>query len=309
MATWQDGPEYAPWQRPDSFAGPPATPLQVIAATDSPTAAPVERPRFDQPDAPVAPLAALVPPVEHPRDPSTPFEVVTSTVTGSAWEAVHWSASAGPAQLPPAHVGVPTPAPAGVSGPFGPSVPQLQPEPQPLAPAPAPYGAPSTPPWPEPQQPIATQSGTVVGPTGFPAPGTAQWFTPAPPMQQPYQRQLPVTAGRITTALTPGLLIVLGIGCFIPPAAPISLCIAAALVSRVQAAQVRVRQILRIAVTLLVVIGALTALGSGNGFGQWWAGLGTWALLGSWIALVACVVVVYRELKDPTASPPAGSWR
>lgn len=145
MATWEDGPEYAPVLRPDHFAEPAAPPLSAAPpAEPSGPPAPIERPGFDQPQAVVAPLETLIPPVEDARDPSVPFAVVSASLTEatSAWSATHWSPPTGPA----------------VSGPA--------------------LASPSLP-FPPPPPPAPAASGP------FPAPGTAQWFQPAPPPYAP----------------------------------------------------------------------------------------------------------------------------
>ena len=94
MATWEDGPEYAPLVRPDAFSEPTISPLSVRAPVEQPAAAaPKERPAFADPADPVAPLESLVPPIEAPRDPAEPFDVVTTALTSadSAWGAAHWA--------------------------------------------------------------------------------------------------------------------------------------------------------------------------------------------------------------------------
>ena len=92
MATWEDGPEYAPVEWPTGFVAPEIGPLSVAPPAADPSAgAPVEPPaRFDQPHDPVPPLAALVPSTAPTRDPAEPFEVVSAVVTaGSAWGSAH----------------------------------------------------------------------------------------------------------------------------------------------------------------------------------------------------------------------------
>ena len=103
MATWEDGPEYAPIERPSDFRDPDAAPL-IVAPPYAQLAAwaPKNRPLFDSPEKPVAPLSTLLPTREEPRDPQKPFAVVSSTMTTeSAWGAVHWASPTGqPAGLP-----------------------------------------------------------------------------------------------------------------------------------------------------------------------------------------------------------------
>src|SRR3954452_16548730 len=87
MATWEDGPEYAPHERPQYFADAPVPPLEQAPPPTRPAdGMPTTRPLFPEPDAPVAPLETLVPEPPDERDPSRPFDVVTATMTTeSAW--------------------------------------------------------------------------------------------------------------------------------------------------------------------------------------------------------------------------------
>jgi hypothetical protein len=97
MATWEDGPEYAPYVRPDEFQLPPVEPLPYPPPVPALPAAPPERPGFAQPQDPVAALATLVPVEDDVRDPQVPFAVVTdSLTTDSGWGAVRWSAPTAP---------------------------------------------------------------------------------------------------------------------------------------------------------------------------------------------------------------------
>jgi hypothetical protein len=131
MATWEDGPEYAPIARPSDFQNPDAPPLKTGAPYEQAAAsAPKNRPLFDGPEAPLSPLSSLIPTIrEEPRNPQEPFAVVSSTMTSdSAWGAVHWAPPSG--------------RPAG----------PLQPD-QPFAarhgasPMPGPFPTPGTPDW------------------------------------------------------------------------------------------------------------------------------------------------------------------
>lgn len=114
MATWQDGPEYAPLTRPEQFEAPEIAPLDV-AETRSLVrgeAFPVERPDLQAPRHPGAPLDALS--ADHGqsrRDPSEAFTVVASLITSntsSAWSAAHSSVIESPVDpqwTPPAPTG------------------------------------------------------------------------------------------------------------------------------------------------------------------------------------------------------------
>jgi hypothetical protein len=92
VATWEDGPEYAPVDWPTGFVAPAIPPLSEALPSQDPSAgAPVEPPaRYDAPHDPVPPLAALVPAAGPTRDPNEPFQVASAVVTdGSAWGSVH----------------------------------------------------------------------------------------------------------------------------------------------------------------------------------------------------------------------------
>ena len=101
MATWEDGPEYAPLERPDAFADPSVATVGLEAPPPAPVPppAPTERPAFADPGQPVPPLAALVPAPPAQRDPNVPFDVAASLMTAetSAWASSHFpTAPAGP---------------------------------------------------------------------------------------------------------------------------------------------------------------------------------------------------------------------
>ncbi len=101
MATWEDGPEYAPLERPDAFADPSVATVGLAAPPPAPVPppAPTERPAFADPGQPVPPLAALVPAPPARRDPNVPFDVAASLMTAetSAWASSHFpTAPAGP---------------------------------------------------------------------------------------------------------------------------------------------------------------------------------------------------------------------
>lgn len=76
MASWQDGAEYAPIERPDGFATPRAVPLDSPdPRIDLSAGAPPQRPAdFSQPPARVPALAELAPSTGRARDPRAPFE-------------------------------------------------------------------------------------------------------------------------------------------------------------------------------------------------------------------------------------------
>ncbi|MDR1078400.1 MAG: hypothetical protein LBL55_07045 [Propionibacteriaceae bacterium] len=104
MATWQDGPAYAPLQRPLAFAQPTSgVSLAPPAAPPGPPPPPTQPPpAFAPPTEPVTPLAQLRAAPADQRDPHQPFEVVEATLTSaSAWGSVHSTApGATPWQAP-----------------------------------------------------------------------------------------------------------------------------------------------------------------------------------------------------------------
>ena len=290
MATWEDGPEYAPRERPSSFAEPPVAPLDQPPAVAQPAAgAPAERPQFGQPAAPVAPLADLVPAPADVRDPQRPFDVAASALTSdSAWGSLHWSA----------------PHPVGA----GPVVPVA------VGQAPAPMTAPqpgswsSPPSWPAPDQPMNVQQQPGPGvPGGYPAPGTPGWFAPPPGYgDQPSRGR--VDAKRVVEAATPGLCICLAIGGLIYVLAPIMLLVALALSSRVRVGQPLIRYIFRGAVGVAALI-AVVGLGSDAALASgWWHYLGWRCAALCWAMLVVLLALVWRALSRPAAPPGRTPW-
>jgi hypothetical protein len=273
MATWEDGPEYAPIERPSDFQTPDAPPLKIAPPhTQAAAWAPKNRPVFDNPSASVAPLSSLVPvPGEEPRDPQKPFAVVSSTMTSdSAWGAVHWASPR--------------------SQPVGPAVPVS-------------FGPAARASYPPPDQPIAIRSGDNPAPAPFPAPGTPGWFAPGPYNQQPPPTN-PVTAKAVLDAATPGLCMCLIIGGLVYVLSPVILCICVGLAGRVKVATAEVRQAHTFGLVVLAIMGVLGGLIVGTDFGEWWRFLGQWALLICWVLLVGTLVTIYRRLKSVHSSPP-----
>jgi hypothetical protein len=296
MATWEDGPEYAPLERPEEFTSPVVEPLDVAPPPPVPAALPTQRPLFAGPSVPVAPLAALVPPPADDRDPQQPFAVVSSNLTsGSAWGAAHLATPVAPA-LPA--------APA-----FGPALPfGAAPAPQPW---PAGASAPTPAPWPSSPQPSAPQPPAPLYPAAnpFPAPGTPQWFGPGSYGEQAGPD--PVGPRQVLDATTPGLLLVLAIGAVIFVLSPLMLAIAFALSSRVRAAEVEVRRALGIALVVVGFFGVVGLARAPVGFGDWWSFVGLWGLLTCWVMLITVSALVYRGLKRGLVPPPVqrGDWR
>ena len=344
MATWEDGPEYAPRVRPESFSSAEVPPLESVPPVSAPVEAPRDRPEFRQPPAEVAPLAALVPTVADRRDPETPFDVVGSTVTSmdSAWGAAHWNASQGapghgpgglphglggsaPAgPLPPALVGYSAPAPAypaDAAAPAGPYPPAAQGYPgngQPGGPpstswpeatptAAAPWG--SAPAWPALTAALPPVAGPPSLPGGFPPPGTPQWFGPGPaaPVQPPAP-PAPVTVRTVLAAVTPGVYICLAIGGFVYQLAPIMLAVAFVLSKRITVAADQVRHLFLVVLGFLGLI-ALAGMMLGRiWFSDWWSLVGGWACFLCWVVLIVTAALVFRALKQGPTRPPFSGY-
>ncbi|MET1004448.1 MAG: hypothetical protein ABWX96_02800 [Propionibacteriaceae bacterium] len=335
MATWEDGPEYAPLERPAEFSSPAADPLEVVPPPEQLAAlAPVERPAFDAPEAAVAPLASLIPVVADERNPELPFDVASSTVTSmdSAWGAAHWSAPGGPSTpaagipsappnpvaasswpAPPAQTSA-APAVNGAAPVYGSEPPYQSESPYGAGPTPSNGSTPGTwppPPgpttaWPPPTAPLPPVGGPAQLPSGYPPPGTPQWFGPGPAGQlQPPTAPAKVDARAVSAAATPGLLIVLAVGGFVHPLAPIMFGVAFFLSQRVKVAQAGVRRAFFIAIGFLGLIAVVGLLGWIS-FTDWWNTLAWWSLVACWAMLITIAVVVYRGLKSGPPRPPTG---
>jgi hypothetical protein len=272
MATWEDGPEYAPIERPSEFQNPDAPPLETAPPyTQMAAWAPKYRPVFDVPEGSVVPLSTLTPVREEPRDPQKPFAVASSTMTSdSAWGAVHWA--------PPSGSPTALATTAGWTPPAGAH-------------------------HPPPDQPLGVRGGVSPTQSNFPTPGTPDWFGPGPYGHQPRQTS-PVTAKAVLDAATPGLCICLVIGGLVYVVSPIVLWIALGLAGRVKVAQEEVRRAFRIGIGLLAILGILGTLIVDTGFGDWWGFLGSWGLVLCWGLLISTLVLIYRRLKADSTPPP-----
>lgn len=289
MATWQDGPEYAPLERPQEFERPVVPDLdQAPEAPQLAALAPKERPGFVDPTDPVAPLANLVPLVKDVRDPRLAFAVVTATATSdSAWGAAHWNPPGG------------TPTPVSPLLPLAPI--------SPTDPAAGPWGPPAGTPWPAPDQPLLPHHpGAAPTPGGFPGPGTPEWFGPnhyAPPPGPP----APLTFIQVLNAATPGLCIVLAIGGVVLPMAPLMIGVALGLSSRVRTAFDSVRRVFIGAVAAVVFFAVVGVMTIDTGFGDWWQFVSAWSLIICWLTLGIVLWLVYRGLKT-TGPVSRSTW-
>jgi hypothetical protein len=270
MASWEDGPEFAPAERPAAFTAPRVAELPVPSPEISPAAgAPAERPAdFAQPTSPAPALASLVAPPPARRDASQPFEVASMTLTSesSAWGAAHSS--------------VLQPQGSAMAAGFDPTRPIVPTGGTPLASFPPP-------------------AGDAMSPASFAPPGAPAPF--ATPGQAPGQRPpgAPGQTGFAATfaALTPGVVIGLAIGCFLPVVSLMTYLIAFAFSFRVRVAQPAIRYTFVVGVSLVGAI-ALISLLTADDFGGWWMTIGWWALFASWITLLLTAILAHRSVAE-----------
>ena len=281
MATWEDGPEYAPLEHPDGFSHPDVAPLADVAPQDSLRAdAPTAQPAFQPSADPGPPLEVLSPQRTDVRDPTQPFEVVESAATAdtSAWSGAHSSSIT----QPPGGWGAPAGGPVVAS-----------------AAAAAAVREGST--------PFQLSGGAVQypPPESFPQPGSVQWFAPPPPGQQP------VPAGpRLTMfqALTPGYVVVLAMSIF-APIAPATLVIGAILAGQVKLAQPLVGRLRTGALALFGLIALLSIPLADGTFTGWWNVIRIWAMLIALILLAASVIAVQLDrARTGGYQPPGQNW-
>jgi hypothetical protein len=229
MATWQDGPEYAPAERPAAFVIPPAAPLaapaSAVTATPAAPSLPGGEPSFTPPTESQPELTALVPSGAPGRNPKIPFEVSAAAVTTGSWSS---GASAEGADRPPTQ---PFTAPGPPLTGYLPAQPAVQPNAQ-------------------------------VNPAPFPTPNTPQWFAPPPETRVPAPPP-PVSISQIWRAATPGVLIPLVIGMFFSWLSILMLAISFALSARIAYRRDAIRRVYTVALVVLGVIGAGSILSGG----------------------------------------------
>jgi hypothetical protein len=283
MASWEDGPEFAPVERPAAFTAPRVAELPVPSPEISPAAgAPAERPAdFAQPTSPAPALASLVAPPPAQRDASQPFEVASMTLTSesSAWGAAHSS--------------VLQPQGSAMAAGFDPTRPIVPTGGTPLASFPPPAGD---------AMPPASFAPPGGAPAPFATPGQAPAGYPPPGPYLPPGQSPPVAPGRAGfaatfAALTPGVVIGLAIGCFLPVVSLMTYLIAFAFSFRVRVAQPAIRYTFVVGVSLVGAI-ALISLLTADDFGGWWMTIGWWALFASWITLVLTAILAHRSVAE-----------
>jgi hypothetical protein len=268
MATWEDGPEYAPLERPSDFTVGDVAPLSVATPPPRPPEAPGDRPQFGDPSAPVAPLDTLVPEDDvSERDPKAPFDVDSDTMSqggssGSAWGAAHWRPPAG--------------APVQQPGPWGP-----------------PAGRPS-----HPDQPMALHAGPAQQSGNLPAPGTPAWFGPGP--ARAYTQPKPTSVWK---AVPPAIFILLGLS-LLWFCAPITYLIAFILSARLQYARKQVLTAFGVVFGVAVLISTAATLLNYGDLGSWYGTLSTWSLLGAILMFILVIAMVNNELRDGRGGYP-----
>lgn len=266
MASWTDGPEYAPAERPAAFAAPTAPPLdEAPPLVDLSAGAPLVPPAtFEEPRDRVPPLATLVASPGQQRDPTQPFVVESAVMTtGSAWGSAHSAAAiAAPTWQPPAG------------------------------------GA-----WTA-DQPYASTYLPPTGPGSFPAPGTPQWFGPGPEWAPPAPA-VPATLANAARAATYGLLITLAVGGVISLLAPFLLGIGLALSSQVSYRRRQIRTAFWIVIGVALASGTIPIVG-GSGLDGAYETISLVALLGCWVMLVMVLFWQYAALSagERPETPP-----
>lgn len=239
MATWRDGPEYAPHERPEAFVDPRTAPLAAPVSAPSLATAPAEEPLFTPPQQPTPDLASLIPSAGAGRDPRLAFEVISTPLTSTtppaptAWGAAHATAPpASPARTEP--VVTATWTPQQPIPPTGPAVQGSIPMPPPL------------------------QAHAPINPASFPAPPAPPFYPPPAPGQRYGQAPGQVTFNQVWQAVTPGVFIALVVGAVLSWLSVLMLLMAYSLAIRVQYRRRLVRMILGGAAGLVAAVGGVT---------------------------------------------------
>lgn len=291
MATWQDGPEYAPTARPDAFVSPDAAPLtpSAPAGTTAGVGVPPGAPRPDYAPAPEGdvPLDRIGAPTPTQRDPHQAFAVETTPLTSPGTLAVAPSPTLPlPGWAPP--TGQPASAWGAVHAPQAPPRPQQAWAPElpfqpPVAPpmnVPAPASA-----WPPPQ----------VNPSTFPPPQPPGWYPaqPDPPGPGPLR---PVTLAQMLAAATPAVVIALVAGGIVTPVSLPLFLVANVLAARVRHRRARVRQAFQVGLVASVVLGAIGAWFSPATVDvvALWGQVNGWSQLACW-AVAAAVLLIQGD--------------
>ena len=314
MASWTDGPEYAPTVRPDAFVSPTAPPLADAAPGEASPMPPRERPEFADAAAGV-PLEAVASPTEPARDPRQAFDVVSTPVT-SAPGARDFAPPTGAPVLAAPPPGLPTTGQPPPGFPAGPSPLGSPPAPAPSWPGPSAWGAAHVPMSQRPQQEWAPGQPLPQPPApvaGYPPPAPRPWNTPVvnpgplappgappwlgPPPTGPHLPQVrPVTLGQMWAAATPAVMITLIVGALVIGLSIPMLVVAQILSTRVRQRRVAVSRLFSYAVWGSVGAGLVTSYLSQGQFDfiVWWEHVAGWAQ----IACAALAVTVLLLVGD-----------
>ncbi|TDT32446.1 hypothetical protein CLV29_0020 [Naumannella halotolerans] len=275
MATWEDGPEYAPSERPGRFEAPAAAPLSRAEPDADPvpaaTEVPAGQPHYGAPEAPPLEVLGLL--TEPGRDPGQPYRTERAALTAFADDSPRRAQEAAP--------GTPfDTAPATEPG-FDPRLPMRE-----VLAAPAPD-------FPPPQgPPVPADRG--VPPAGFPQPGTPQWFGPSsgPPPSLPAPG-----FGEVLRALTPAVVIFLLLGGLIRPLSLPFFVIAMFCSVRIRYRRRLVRNVFLGALGAGLTLSLLLLALSSSTFGGWWTDMSSVLLVTSWVVLVVLGFVQARALQ------------
>ena len=274
MATWEDGPEYAPAQRPREFAAPRVGPLQqhpIEASPGSPgvpSAAqlPAGVPAFSDARG-AAPLHVLGHTREAGRDPREAYRSASAALTP-------FDVDGGPRRAAgpdPAEPAAEPPHELDATAPLGPPpAAAAQAFAGPAAPAPAP-------------------------PPAFPAPGTPQWFGPgAPPAPRAPAPGLP----QLISAVTPAVAIMLALaGLILPLSLPLYI-VAMFASTRIRYRKRAVRNVFLGGLGFTLVLSLVRLMVSADSFGSWWGAMSQLSMLASWGVLIVLGFVVAGALQS-----------
>lgn len=143
--------------------------------------------------------------------------------------------------------------------------------------------------------PPAPQAAVHVNPSPFPAPGSPQWFAPAPgvaPVEPPR-----VGVRQLLAAITPGVAITMAIGMILSWAAPFTLVIAFVLSSRIGYRREAVHRTWQFTGFGLLAIGMISIAGSGSDLDVLFASIAATCQLASWVVAVALLLIVGSALR------------
>lgn len=256
MATWMDGPEYAPLERPTGFVDVPHPQLpDADPPPAAPDPAPAAQPAFSPP-AKSTDLATIGPPQADLRDPHAPFEVTVAAVTS-------WSGK---------------PGEGGEGTEWTPD--------QPLAPASDPQLVTLPPPLGMPVLPTAQAQ-------PYPAPGTPAWFGPS--HEQPQPTSHAVSLRNLVDAVTVPALILLLLGVFIHSLSLLLLVVGLVAANRIAYRRQQVTVVVGLTVGAILLV-AVVLIAGGADIYSFFEDVSTTAQVLSAGALIALIVICQRAL-------------